>query len=70
MLQCDDNKIQIHEVGDNYPRHLYDLQSDLPFFSEQMKIKKHRKFVYNLFNKEKMLSSLQYLKIYYRVIAR
>ena len=37
-----------------YPKHVHDLQSDLPFLSKRMKIKKS-KLICNLYNKKSML---------------
>ena len=39
----DSNKGYIIEVDVEYPKDLHNLQSDLPFLSERMKIKKHKK---------------------------
>ena len=46
------NKRHILEVTIDYPKYLHDLQSDLPFLQERMKINKCNKFVCNLYDKK------------------
>ena len=41
----------ILKVDAEYPKHLYDSHSDLPFLPKKMKIKKCAKLVCNLHNK-------------------
>ena len=43
------------KVDIEYPKELHDLQSDLPFLLERMKINKCSKFVCNLYYKKTML---------------
>ena len=45
----------ILEVDIEYPKKLYDLNSDLPFLPERMKINKCSKLVCNLYDKKDML---------------
>ena len=45
----------ILEVDIEYPKKLYDLNSDLPFLPERMKINKCSKLVCNLYDKKNML---------------
>ena len=47
-----DNKGYILEVDVKYLKRLHELQSDLPFLPERMKIDKCSKLVCNLFNKK------------------
>ena len=52
----DSNKGYIIEIDIEYPRELHKLHSNLPFFSERMKINKCNKLVCNLHDKKTMLS--------------
>ena len=47
------NKGYILEVDVEYPKHLLNLHSDLPFLAERMKIKKSNNL--NLYDKKEML---------------
>ena len=44
------------EVDVKYPKELHDLQSDLPFLPERMKIGKCKKLVCNLYDKKNCCS--------------
>ena len=57
-----DNKGYIMEVDVRYPESLHELQSDLPFLPERMKIDKCNKLVCNLFNKKKYVIHINSLK--------
>ena len=48
----DSDKGYIFEVDVIYPKHLHDLDSDLLFLLERMKINKCNKLVCNLYNKK------------------
>ena len=55
---CKDSNIGYYfEVDVEYPKHLHDLHSDLPFLPERMKINKCNKFLCTLYDKETMLST-------------
>ena len=45
-----------------YPKKLHNLQNDLPFLPERMKIKKFHKFVCNLYNKDNYVAHKSILK--------
>ena len=51
----DSDKGYILEVDVKYPKNLHDLDSDLPFLPERMKINKCSKLVCNLYDKKTML---------------
>ena len=51
----DSDKGRILDVGVEYPKNLHDLQSDLPFLPERMKIYKCNKLVWNLYDKKTSL---------------
>ena len=51
----DSSEGYILEADVEYPKHLHDLDSDLPFLPEKMKINKCHKLVCNLHNKKTML---------------
>ena len=52
----------ILKVDIGYSKHLYDLQSDLPFLPKIMKIDKCTKVVCNLYNKESYVVHIRSLK--------
>ena len=56
------DKGYIFEVDVKYLKRLHELDSDLPFLSEQMEINKCKKLVCNLFNKEKYVTHINSLK--------
>ena len=58
----DSDKGYILEVDIDYPENLHDLNSDLLFSSERMKIDKCKKLVYNLYNKKKYVVHIKSLK--------
>ena len=58
----DSDKGYILEVDVKYPKKLHDLQSDLPFSPERMKIDKCKKLVCNLHNKKKYAVHIRSLK--------
>ena len=58
----DSDKGYIFEVDVEYPKHLHDLLSDLPFFPERMKINKYNKLVYNLHHKSNYVVHTRTLK--------
>ena len=45
-----------------YPKNLHDLNSDLPFLSERMKIDKFSKFVCKLYDKNNCVIHIRSLK--------
>ena len=47
----DSNKEYILEVDVEYPKYSLDLNSDLLFLRQRMKINKYSKFVFNLYEK-------------------
>ena len=51
----DSDKGYILDVDVEYPKHLHDLHSDLPFLPERMKIDKYNKLACNLYDKKTML---------------
>ena len=56
------HKGYILEVDVKYSKRLYELHSDLPFFSERMEVNKCKKLVCNLFNKKKYVAHINALK--------
>ena len=56
------NKGCIFEVDVEYPKRLHNLQSDLPFLPERMKIKKCCKLVCNLYEKHNHVVHIRTLK--------
>ena len=56
------DKGYIFEIDVKYPKRLHELNSDLPFLSEQMEINKCKKLVCNLFNKKKYVVHINTLK--------
>ena len=55
---CEDSDIgYILEIDIEYPKHLNDLHSNLPFLPERMKINKCNKLVCNLYDKKTMFST-------------
>ena len=56
------DKGYILEVDVKYPKRLHELDSDLPFLSEQMEVNKCKKLVCNLFNKKKYVAHINALK--------
>ena len=58
----DSDKGYILEVDVEYPKNLHDLQSDLPFLPERMKINKCRKLVCNLYDKNNFFVHIRSLK--------
>ena len=58
----DSDKGYILEVDVKYLKKLHDLNSDLPFSPERMKIYKYKKLVCNLNNKEKLCCSHKIIK--------
>ena len=56
------DKGYIFEVDVKYLKRLHELQSDLPFLSERMKVNKCNKLVCNLFNKKKYVTHINSLK--------
>ena len=56
------NKGYILEVDVEYPKHLFDLHSNLPFLPEIQKIKKFKKLVCNIHNKENYVENIRALK--------
>ena len=58
----DSDKGYILEVDIDYPKDLYDLYSDLPFFPERMKINKCNKLVCNLYDKNNYVVYIRHLK--------
>ena len=58
----DSDKGYIFEVDVGYPRRLHDLDSDLPFLPERMKIDKCKKLVCNLYDKKKYVVHIKSLK--------
>ena len=51
----DSDKGYILEVYVKYPKTLHDLQSNLPFLPERMKIDKCKRLICNLYDKKTML---------------
>ena len=58
----DSDKEYIFEVDDEYPKNLHDLQSDLPFLLERMKINKCNKTVCILCDKNNYVVHIRSLK--------
>ena len=56
------DKGYIVEVDAKYPKNLHDLHSDLPFLPERMKIKKCKKLVCNLYDKNNYIVHIKTLK--------
>ena len=56
------DKGYIFEVDVKYLKRLHELDSDLPFLSEQIEINKCKKLVCNLFNKKKYVTHINSLK--------
>ena len=56
------DKGYILEVDVEYPKHLHDLHSDLPFLPERMKIDKCSKLVCNLYDKKDYVVHIRSLK--------
>ena len=52
----------IIEVNFEYPKHLHDSHSDLPYLSQTMKIKKFHNLVCNLYNRKKYELHIKALK--------
>ena len=59
---ADSDKGYIFEVDVEYPKFLYDLHSDLPFFPERMKINKCSKLACNLYDKNNYVAHIKSLK--------
>ena len=58
----DSNKGYILEVDVEYPKHLLNLHSHLPFLAERMKIKKWKKLLCNLYDKKEYVVHIRALK--------
>ena len=58
----DDDKGYILEVDLEYPKNLHDLDSDLPFLPERMRINRCNKLICNLSNKNKYAIYIKSLK--------
>ena len=58
----DSDKGYILEVDVKYPKKLHDLDNNLPFSPERIKIDKCKKLVCNLYNKEKYVVHIRSLK--------
>ena len=58
----DSDKGCIFEVDVEYPKNLHDLHSDLPFFSERMKINKCNELVCNFYVKNNYVVHVRSLK--------
>ena len=58
----DSDKGYILEVNVEYPKHLHDLHSDLPFLPEIMKIDKCSKLVCNLYDRKSYVVHIRSLK--------
>ena len=56
------DKGYILEVDVEYPKNLFNLHSDLPFLPERKKIKKCKKLVCNINNKENYVVHIRVLK--------
>ena len=56
------DKGYILEVDVEYPKNLFNLHSDLPFLPERKKIKKCKKLVCNIHNKENYVVHIRALK--------
>ena len=56
------DKGYIFEVDVEYPKHLHDLHSDLPFLPERMKINKCNKLICNLYDKNNYVVHIRSLK--------
>ena len=56
------NKRYIFEVDVEYPKRLHNLQSDLPFLPERMKIKKCSRPACNLYDKNNYVVHIRTLK--------
>ena len=58
----DSDKGYIFEVDGEYPKNLYDLNSDFPFLPEKIKIEKYNKLVCNLHDKNNYVFHIRTLK--------
>ena len=58
----DSNKGYSLEVDVEYPKHLFNLHSDLPFLTERNKIKKCNKLVHDIHDKKNYASHVGALK--------
>ena len=58
----DSNKGYFLKVDVEYPKHLFNLHSDLPFLPERKKIEKCNKLVRNIHDKENYVIQIQALK--------
>ena len=58
----DDDKGYILEVDVEHPKNLHDLNSDLPFLSERMRINRCSKLVCNISEKNKYVPHIKSLK--------
>ena len=58
----DSDKDYILEVDIEYPKHLHNLHSDLPFVSEKMKVNKFNKFLCNLYDYNNYVGHIRLLK--------
>ena len=56
------DKGYILEVDVEYPKNLFNLDSDLPFLIERKKIEKCKKIVCNVYNKENSVIHIRALK--------
>ena len=56
------DKGYILEVDVEYPKNLFNLHKDLPFLAERKKIKKCKKLVCNIYNKENYVVHIRALK--------
>ena len=56
------NKGYILEVDVEYPKHLFNLHSDLPFLAERKKVKKYNKLVCYIHDKENYVVHIRALK--------
>ena len=65
IKNCDEDsdKGYIFDVDIEYPKNLRDLQNDLPFLPERMKIDKCKKLVCNLYDKKKLCCTYIFIKI-------
>ena len=58
----ENNDEVLHEVDVEYPKNLFNLHSHLPFLPEKKKIKKCKKLVCNIRNKENYVVYIRALK--------
>ena len=58
----DSDKGYILDIDVEYPKNLHDLQSDLPFLPERMKVNKCHKLVCNLHSKNNYIIHIRSLK--------